>query len=80
MPKQYEQAYIEGLMERKVFIYSVLAYDDRRTREDGNGYIYDSDSIIRVTASNEEMALAQARQLVQNRREYLVVEVNERIN
>lgn len=80
MPKQYEQAYIEGLMERKVFIYSVLAYDSRQLREDGNGYIYDRDSIIRVTASNEEMALAQARQLVQDRREYLVVEVNERIN
>ena len=75
----YEPAYIRGVMERKVFIYTVLAYNTRTLRADGNGYLYDCDTVVRVTASDEALALGQARAAVANRQHYTVIEVNERL-
>jgi len=78
--KTYEPAFIEGIMSEKVFIYTVLAYDKREVRADGNGYLYDRDTVVRVTARDEQMALAQAKQAVQDRACYVVIEVNERMS
>jgi hypothetical protein len=74
--KMESKTFEQGLIESKTFKYQVVAFDEVRERQDGNGFYYWHGCDIAVTAENEEQALKLAELLV-SRKQYAVFNILE---
>ncbi|MBQ6450005.1 hypothetical protein IJJ08_03860 [bacterium] len=57
------KTYAQGMLTNKKFEYHVVAYNDKKTNQQGLP-VYTDSTDVSVTASSEQTALTQARELV----------------